>query len=882
MIAETHLQSNVDELGDYLSYGSVGNENRVEDRRERVGWEAGRNLGMNPTMGEAKAAIKADATKPSVEKPVYQVILSWQSGNEEEGIPPDNPSRKEMEQAVDRIREELGLEEHYAWMVGHVDTDTPHVHVVIGRVHPRTGKTWKPSYDETKIYETLREIEEEMGWHRPGPMTIEEKWEQKTAESAEYWEETHEKWGRERSVRLWAREEGIADEMKAATSWPEAQKALRGTRALLKPRGERGMVLKRKGKYAALSAIDAQISRPKLEERFGQTWEEYRREVSSKARTTRPSEAETRTGDAETHPGKEGLTEEGSPEEGPPEGEVSAEESPEEDPAEKDPAEKDPAGKTLEEDLAGEDRAEAEPVESDSVESGSVEAGPREDGRKISFGQEVRIRAAPVLLETERREELQSLQALRRRLAPHGLQVEYDHVEGARAGGSQETLVVSDGERRAPLSAVLPGWVARQISGQSSQQGRRQERPRQQGRPRQQDDWEWAGLLEKPRVKEMKLKMKLIPTGRVGSGGPGGLLLKDASGAARALFQAKPEARGRLLRSAVREAGQSTSDRFLERRLEKLEEEAREEARRRVSLNGRQRALLELTSCLDVRTDWTRSSEELLSEELLDQELPPAELLDERVSSEERPAREPATEEPATEEPVTEEQPGGERSGGGGLSPVERYRRLPPDEQEAVEERMESIVRRELLNQVRQAREEKLGQARDEIEEMFDRGWWRGAAHRYRSLEESRQRGLLQMLSEELAGRLEDRTEEWEEELERARRAREELSGEAQEAFEEACGHLEAATEAPEDEELREPLAPEALSQVAQAWTKVGRELSETDQRALLHQGSVAAMTEEVADSILQEARRLREEGRQGRGQSRGPGRGPERGGFRR
>ncbi|MCS3660144.1 relaxase/mobilization nuclease domain-containing protein [Salinibacter ruber] len=282
MIAESHLQSNVDKLGDYLSYGRSANNNHVDNRRERVGWEAGRNLGANPTMERAKAKIKANANKPSVEKPVYQIIVSWQSGNEEKGIPPDDPSQEEMEWAVDRIREELGLEEHYAWMVGHADTDTPHVHVVIGRVHPRTKETWKTSYEKTKIYETLREIEEEMGWHRPGPMTIEEKWEQKTAESEDYWEETHEKWGRERSVRLWAREEGIADEMKAATSWPEAQKALRGTRALLKPRGDRGMVLKRKGKYAALSAIDAQISRPKLEERFGQTWDEYRRERRAK------------------------------------------------------------------------------------------------------------------------------------------------------------------------------------------------------------------------------------------------------------------------------------------------------------------------------------------------------------------------------------------------------------------------------------------------------------------------------------------------------------------------------------------------------------------------------------------------------------------------
>jgi hypothetical protein len=785
MIAETHLQSNVDELGDYLSYGSVGNENRVEDRRERVGWEAGRNLGLNPTMGEAKAAIKADATKPSVEKPVYQVILSWQSGNEEEGIPPDNPSRREMEQVVDRIREELGLEEHYAWMVGHVDTDTPHVHVVIGRVHPRTGKTWKPSYDETKIYETLREIEEEMGWHRPAPMTIEEKWEQKTAESAAYWEETHEKWGRERSVRLWAREEGIAAKIREATSWLEVQQALRGTRALLKPRGDRGMVLKRKGSYAALSAIDAQISRPKLEERFGQTWEEYQREGPPK---TRP-------------------TEEGSTEEGPSKEKGSAEESPEEDPAEKDPAEKTP-----EEDRAEEDRAEAEPVESDSVESGSVEAEPpREDRRKIPFGQEVRIRAAPALLEAD------TLEELRRRLAPHGLEVQAveTKTDSTDTDSEETTWVVTDREDRVPLREVMPGNLEAQLSGTVAASRSYEE---EAASVRENQDKE-------PTHRERSHRKDIF---RVHQwyGVPAEDPLYAGTGAAKKLFRAGPEARKRVFGDLVKAANDHSPEE-LEERITRLEEKALEEARLRTSLSERQRALLRRTDRLTLRKDGNA------------------------------PKRKKA-------------------------SPVTRYRRLSEEAQAELEERMTEKARKKLMREVQEARREEMGPARDEIEGRLEEGGWRRAAGIYLSQSEMGRRDLRQMLSEETAGRLQEAIEEWEEELGRARRAHDQLSPEAQEAFEEARGHLEAATEAPEDEGLREPLAPEALSRVAEAWTAVGRELSESEQRALLHQGSPAAMTEEVADSILREARRLREEGLRGRGRSRDSGRGPERGGIRR
>jgi len=838
MIAQTHLQGSIDSLANYLGYGKAENFNRVDDRSRRVAWESGRNLRGAGTIEGAKSRFKQAAARKGrqVEKPVYQIILSWQSGNEENGIPPDNPSREEMELAADAVLSELGLEEHQAWIVAHKDTSAPHIHIAVNRVHPRTGETWKNSFDESILYNRLREIEKGMGWHRPGPMTIEEKWEQKTAESAAYWEETNLKWGRERSVRLWAREEGIAAEIREATSWPEVQQALRGTRAELEARGKRGMVLKRDGGYAALSAIDAQISRPKLEERFGQTWEEYQRESPPKTRKTPP-------------------TEEGSTEEGPSKEKDSAEESPEEDPAEKDPAEKDPAEKdpaekTPEEDCAEEDRAEAETVESDSVE-----AGPREDRRKIPFGQEVRIRAAPALLEAG------TLEELRRRLAPHGLEVQAveTKTDSTETDSEEKTWVVTDREDRVPLREVMPGDLEAQLSGTFAESRSYEE---EAASVRENQDKE-------PTHRERSHRKDIF---RVHQwyGVPAEDPLYAGTGAAKKLFRAGPEARKRVFVDLVKAANDHRPEK-LEERITRLEEKALEEARLRTSLSERQRALLRTTDRLTLRKDWNTPKRRKSS-----------------PSSREASGGEFSEKRSSMEKPV-EETPPADKSL---RSPVTRYRRLSEEEQAELEERMTEKARKKLRREVQEAREEEMGPARDEIVGHLEEGWWRRAAGIYLSQSEMGRRDLRQMLSEETACRLQEATDEWEEELERARRAREELSGEAQEAFEEARGHLEAATEAPEDEELREPLAPEplapealspeALSQVAQAWTKVGRELSETDQRALLHQGSAAAMTEEVADSILREARRLREEGRQGRGQSRGHGRGPERGGFRR
>jgi hypothetical protein len=277
MVAQTHVVGSVDTLAHYLSYGKAENNNKVENRDERVAWESDRNLRGAGSIKVAKRRFKQAAARKGrmVKKPNYEIILSWQSGNEKEGIPPDDPSREEMEQSVDRVLSELNLEEHQAWIVAHRDTDTPHVHVVVNRVHPRTGETWSPSYDQTTLYHTLREIEEEKGWHRPGPMKIEDLSSDRQ-KNLEYWEKESEKLGRERSVRQWAREEGIPGLLKGAESWEQVEKILHGTGATLKPRRERGMVIERDGGHAALSSIDPTISRPKLEDRYGQSWEAYR------------------------------------------------------------------------------------------------------------------------------------------------------------------------------------------------------------------------------------------------------------------------------------------------------------------------------------------------------------------------------------------------------------------------------------------------------------------------------------------------------------------------------------------------------------------------------------------------------------------------------
>lgn len=310
MIAQTFTQGSVAELGNYLKHGDAAKGNRVEDSSRRIDWETGRNVWSESIDEVADEMRMVTAGAEGVEKPVYQVILSWQSGNEEKGIPPDNPSREEMEKAADRVMGALGMEQHQAWMVAHRDTDTPHLHIVINKVHPRSKEVWRDSWDQPKVYECLREMEEEKGWHRPAPMTIEEKWDQeRRGEHRESPRRLEEDKKMGSSVRMWAREENISEKLKSKDSWEGAQEVLKGSRASLKGRRGTGMVLERDGKGAAMSSIDPTISRPKLEERYAETWAAYqarqqgplgpKREADEEGlRLTKIRTRETRTGDA--------------------------------------------------------------------------------------------------------------------------------------------------------------------------------------------------------------------------------------------------------------------------------------------------------------------------------------------------------------------------------------------------------------------------------------------------------------------------------------------------------------------------------------------------------------------------------------------------------
>lgn len=137
---------------------------------DRVAWSDVRNLAVtDPTAAmrvmvataqqadALKAAAGVKATGSKSKKHVYAYSLSWRADE----LPDRDPA--EMMRAVNSSLKVLGAEHLQAIIVCHKDTEHPHVHVIINRVDPHTGKLFVASNDKYKLSDWANEYERERG-----------------------------------------------------------------------------------------------------------------------------------------------------------------------------------------------------------------------------------------------------------------------------------------------------------------------------------------------------------------------------------------------------------------------------------------------------------------------------------------------------------------------------------------------------------------------------------------------------------------------------------------------------------------------------------------------------------------------------------------------
>lgn len=112
---------------------------------------------------EIKKGAGRSSTGNKLRKSVYTYILSWQPSEELSQEPAHAPTNEEMIKAGLDTLKILRLHEHESMIVGHNDTEHPHLHVIVNRVHPETGIVNTHSKDYTKLSDWAENYELEQG-----------------------------------------------------------------------------------------------------------------------------------------------------------------------------------------------------------------------------------------------------------------------------------------------------------------------------------------------------------------------------------------------------------------------------------------------------------------------------------------------------------------------------------------------------------------------------------------------------------------------------------------------------------------------------------------------------------------------------------------------
>ena len=136
-------------LAEYLAKGKSG------DEPERVAWSESRNLPTNDPELAGTIMRATAAQNDRVRDPVYHLVLSFD--------PADQVDRATMERVADHVIAALKLQEHQILIVAHGDRAHQHMHLLVNRVHPETGRVWNRWQDRTILQQVLREEEKALG-----------------------------------------------------------------------------------------------------------------------------------------------------------------------------------------------------------------------------------------------------------------------------------------------------------------------------------------------------------------------------------------------------------------------------------------------------------------------------------------------------------------------------------------------------------------------------------------------------------------------------------------------------------------------------------------------------------------------------------------------
>lgn len=239
----------------------------------RVAWSAMRNIPVDD-IDLAPRLMRAVAEQSlRCQKPVYHLVVSWSKG--------ENPTDELMRTVGATTLSDLDLHEHQAILIAHTDTAHKHLHMVVNRVHPETGKAWHASQDYKRIEISLRRQAEAMGMaYVPGRFNDPEAFggKPKRVRDGEY--QAAVRHGAHVPLPKWSLEEiksrrsQILPMLEDSRSWSQLAYRFDAAGLTLKKKGQ-GLVVSDGLGFVKLSDLGKQVRLAGLEQRFGQSFDDF-------------------------------------------------------------------------------------------------------------------------------------------------------------------------------------------------------------------------------------------------------------------------------------------------------------------------------------------------------------------------------------------------------------------------------------------------------------------------------------------------------------------------------------------------------------------------------------------------------------------------------
>lgn len=285
MLAAVGKPASFADLARYLIYGPHGTT--PSDRR--VAWLFTRNL---PTDDPATAAKLMDATaqlSARTKQAAYHVIVAWH--------PKERPTPEEQRDIASMTLLLAGLDQHQALIVGHGDTEHAHLHMLVNRIHPDTGRAWKTTHDYWRFHRIMQDIAEVYGFtpvpaHSFEPAatdTLPTESTRRAHHAAKRGAATNRpQWSRKASRDLGAR---LSESLDQASTWDDIDAAIASHGYRLDAKGQ-GLIVGTDSSYSKFSRLGLSVSAKGLEARFGESFATYqaRKRTSPAVAPTQPQE----------------------------------------------------------------------------------------------------------------------------------------------------------------------------------------------------------------------------------------------------------------------------------------------------------------------------------------------------------------------------------------------------------------------------------------------------------------------------------------------------------------------------------------------------------------------------------------------------------------